>query len=342
MKRLPARIGLSGISFDCPDGSNGLLRWTELTAFEKTIRPNPLLRRDKDRLPTQIIASSNRINRLAALLRERQLRNEIQLGTHLQEWKIRSSTAEAVLGIFYWVGGPAFGLYFLATMAMKYTQRSSVIAEVDALMPWWYWAGVGVAFLGMIPFFFVLPYLFGSSILRAALSKNQATRVITDANGITAHMRCGEVVSSPWQGIHRIHAFPSMTLILPDRTVYIFPLAREQCLSVIRLAILKSRGNDGAARVFGRRVKDLRLRHPEPISKRMWWGAACVGPMLSGILFLQQSISFPDRPLDISALIIPSICFPLLACFVHLMNILQRKQYARPKKRSHLTLTACF
>ncbi len=341
MKRLPARIGLSGISFDCPDGSTGLLCWSELTVFEKTVRPNPLLRRDKDRLPKQIIASSNRISRLAALLHERQIRNEFQLGTHLQEWKIGSSRAEAVFGIFCCVGAPVFGLYFISTIAMKYMQRSNVMAEVDALMPWWYWAFMGMASLLMFSLYIVLPCLFGFSFLRS-ISKNGAACVITDAYGITAHLRSGEVVSAPWRGIRRIHEFPGMTLVLPDRKVHIPPSAQVQFHSVFKSAILKSHGEVGAARVFGRRVSEKRLKHPEPIPKRMWLGAACAGPMLSGIMYLQQRLGFPDRPRNLPVIVVSSLIPLIFVLLIHFLVKLEKNQFARPKKRSPLTLTACL
>lgn len=341
MKRLPARIGLSGISYECPDGSNGLLRWTELTAFEKTIRPNPLLRRDKDRLPTQIIASSNRIGRLAALLRERQIRNEIQLKTHLQEWKLSSVRPEAVIGIFSCVGAPAVALYFLSTIAMNYVQRSSVMAEVDALMPWWYWASLSMACLFMFSIYVVLPCLFGLSILRT-VSKNRATRVITDTNGITARLRSGEVVSSPWREISRIHVSFVMTLVVPGRTIHISPLARGQFLSIVKSAILKSHGDVGAAKVFGRKVSDRRPKNVDGISKRLWWTMTGACTLLSGTLYLQRLFLSPDRTPSIIILFVPWLLIPFVVLVVLLEKRNQSRMNARHRNRSPLTLTACF
>lgn len=340
MKRLPARIGLSGISFDCPDGSNGLLRWSEIIPKNQFIlRINLLEHTKRQSLPVHFQIHSSAVISIARRLRDRQLCSEIKSGAHFHLWKATRRWDLIVLLLMYILSVPCL----LFVEHFKNRPQRPLGAEVDAIMPWWYWLGMYIGSAVVFAFLVVLPLGFAYFVLRSTQSKYRAERAATDSKGLSLHLKNGKVLSLAWHDIVRFDNYFFFARIkLRDQSISFRSRDLEQFSALVRAAISVTQSKVNVIQTIGRpSVRPFNFPHQGLPTRTWWWmGAACAAISITS-LFLSPWYG-PDVYLRTILVTSPLVFFVFLWALANLqIRIINRDKRTRRKSRKPI-VEACF
>ncbi|HUN80890.1 MAG TPA: hypothetical protein VMV81_05195 [Phycisphaerae bacterium] len=312
MKRLPARLGLSGINYEQPDGSQSFARWTELRACGRRAFPGAAALAGRNDLPRCFRASTERFGGIARRLAIRQFRREIRDGIHLREWKCSRRILPVVFGLCQIAAAIACPIGLFAQR-----KKSPLVAEVDALMPFWWWLvwiGILAAGFSFIAVWVFLAYRAG---IFPYLARSRISSVTSDSNGLTAHLANGGLKSWSWLELGRFDPWLGFQFSGSRRTYLIRPDDEPIFGSLVHAARLETQSRSSRKSLR----RHANARHHRRLTTRIviaFWFATIVG-------FIACQLLIPRTDPDYKLATICTTGFMILYSSAMIVDFIERR-----------------